>query len=124
MAKRKKPDAATEEAARANGLDADQLQEYFDAIQEITDRMEAQNGAARSEIKDVYEKACDATDLPKRVLTHLVALERARIRRERKESKKFEKTDRDAFEMVAEAFGAESPLGAFAKECADRIAAG
>lgn len=90
---------------------------YLDRLHIINDRMDEDRATHMGDINAVYEEAADALDMPKEVFAAIFKADR----KEQKAQKKAAKADtrtRQAYEKVAAAYGAESPLGQWAARMA------
>lgn len=104
-------------------MSASEAQEFFDRIHEITDRMEEDNGTARSDIKGVYDEASDKLGVKKAVLKHLFRKER-RARKDDAKEMKMDAREKEGLEKLAQAYGDDSPMGQWAAAAAKRAGSG
>lgn len=113
--------AETAAAVAAAGHNLPKLAEYnsiFDRLHEVNDRMDNDRATHMGDMNAIYEEGAKALDMPKEIVAALYKQDR----KERKAASKFAKADqrtRESFTKVADAYGADSPLGQWARRMAN-----
>lgn len=100
------------ETLAKNGVTKDDVMEYFDQVDRITDRMEEENAAARGDINAVYDRACEGLGVVKESLT-LMYQEHRRRQKALKKAGKMGTTSRESLQKLAQALKG-LPLGDWA----------
>jgi hypothetical protein len=91
--------------------------EFLDRLHVINDRMDEDRATHMADMKKVYDDMAAQTDMPVEVCAGIYKADR----REQKAQKKAAKMDsraRQSYERLAEAYGADSPLGQYASRMA------
>jgi uncharacterized protein (UPF0335 family) len=100
-----------------NTASKEAIQAFLDRIHTVTDDMEAENAAARSDIKAIYDEAATGLDMDKAALKLIVKKQRSDMKSEKK-AKQMDAKQRQTLERCAQAFGADSPMGAYLSDLA------
>ena len=109
--------------ARANAPTVEEFNAYFDRLHEINDRLDEDTATHRGDMNAVYEEGAKELDMTKEAFVAAYKRDRKRI----KEEKKFAQADsrtRDSLMKLAQAYGEDSPLGAWAAQMAAVAGAG
>ncbi len=105
--------AADRLKAGGNRPQAGDFDKVFDRLHEVNDRMDEDRATHMGDMNGIYEEAAKELDVPKEIIAALYKQDR----KERKSAVKFAKADqrtRESFQKAADAYGPESPLGAWA----------
>lgn len=96
---------------------------FLDRLHIINDRMDEDRATHMADMGKVYDEAAAELDMPKEVIIGIFKADR----REQKAQKKAAKMDsraRQSYQRLAEAYGAESPLGQYAARMAKAAGTG
>jgi len=115
---KKQPKSDEPRYSGLNTLTPEDAAEAFEEIFKLHSKLGSVSGEIRKEIADEYATVAKRLDIPKKIVKHLFALEKAR-REVVKTEAEFDSRERDALLKCAQTFGEDTPFGAFALRAAN-----
>ncbi len=109
-----KPGGGRSKKDQINGLDPEEVRQFFDSVHEKLDGLEETSATVKGAINRIYEKACDKLDVSKDALTFLFKEERAQ-RKKAQKAAKLDSRARDSLERLGNAMPDGSPMAIWAK---------